>query len=204
VTDSKKKNKEKMFSATNIICYLRTGKRFKIDNIYVKSGTSYENGVAHSFPGKVEYRCIDEKEFKKSSLESNPTSYRLVIPRQKFVDPKYIILLALSTLTKKLNTIEAHVNNSNTESFYSMNTVEITRLSQKTIYALHLETYTIGNMLFKYGLMVDPTIKNIHCTKLHPSHTFINLEIEHPDPKSIILSAIGLIKKEIKNVETAF
>lgn len=197
------KNNEIIFSATNIICYLRPGKMLKITNIGIKSGTSYIDGAAYSFPGKMGYECIDVKESAKSSLIAEPTAYKLTIPRQKFVEPVHIVKLALSTLKYKLERIEQHVKN-NIEEFYSVDNVEITRMKDLTRYKLIGETYTIGNMLARYGYLSDPSMPHIHCIKKHPSHNYVFVEIHHPDPKSIMLQSIESCKKEITSVMSAF
>jgi DNA-directed RNA polymerase subunit L len=196
-------SKEEMFSPTQIICYLRPGKVMVIDNIHVKSGTSYADYVSHSFPGKIGFECIDEKELARSSLVATPTSYRITVPRQKFVDPKHIVKLALSTLLGKLDRIRGHVDG-NTDDFYSVDNVEITRIKELTRYKLIGETYTVGNLLSTYGYLSDSSITHIHCIKQHPSHNFVIVEIHHSNPKAIMLSAIDLSKKELNAVLSKF
>lgn len=203
-----KDSKEQLFSHTFIITYLRPGKRLVINNIHIKKGVSYKNGTMFSFPGKVGYSCIeleeDEKNGKeiKSSMECEPTTYRITIPRQKFIDPIQIIKLAVKTLGEKISSIERLIE-TNKENYYSSE-MEIIYTKNKGVYKIYNETYTIGNLLVRYGMNIDKTIKNIHCIKKHPSFDYILVELEHAEPRNIMLNAISTIKKELKNINDAF
>lgn len=208
---NEKKNKEDMFSETFILTYLRPGKRLTINNIYIVSGVSYKRNAAFSFPGKVTYKCletpynrVEDKDgvIPVSSMSYEPTKYRLGIPRQKFVDPVHIVKLALKTLNDKLDRIYRIVKNAN-ENFYSSE-MEINYLNNKASFKIFNETYTIGNLLSRYGLMVDNTITNIHCIKLHPSFNYVTVEIYHVTPQNIMISAIELVKKELKKIGESF
>ena len=203
-----KDRKEQMFSHTFIITYLRPGKKLVINNILIKKGISYKNGTMFSFPGKVKYSCIDLEDDEKSgekiksSMLCEPTKYRLTVPKQKFIDPVQIIKIAVKTLGEKISFIERLVD-TNTENYYSSE-MEIIYTKNKGSYKIYGETYTIGNLLVRHGMNVDKTIKNIHCIKKHPSFDYITVELEHAEPRKIMLNAISDIKKELKNINDAF
>lgn len=210
-SDSKKKNKEKMFSHTLILTYLRPGKRLRIKNIHIVAGTAYKKHAAFSFPGKVKYQMVnstteaktwDSKLLPSSSMNTEPTKYRLSIPRQKYVDPVHIVKMAVKTLNNKLDKIYRIVKD-NIEDFYSSE-MEINYMKDKAIFKIFNETYTVGNLLSKYGYLVDNTITNIHCIKLHPSFNYVSVEIHHADPQKIILLSIERIKKELDMIGGAF
>ena len=218
--DKKKKNekehKEKMFSETFILTYLRPGKRLVINNIHTTSGVSFKHSAAFSFPGKVTYKCLDlpdpstgEEEAKDgeviipaSSMMTEPTRYRLGVPRQKYIDPVHIVKMALKTLEGKLDRIHRVVKEAS-ENFYSSD-MEINYLKDRASFKIFGETYTVGNLLSRYGLMVDKTITNIHCIKLHPSFNYVTVEIHHASPQKIMLLAVDLVKEELKKIGAAF
>jgi DNA-directed RNA polymerase subunit L len=196
---------EVMFSGTFILTYLRPGKSLLIDNIHTKLGTSYQNGAAFSLPGKVGYKCLelsDDGSIPQSSMISEPTKYKLSIPRQKYVDPIHIVKMALKILNDKLDRIYKVVKE--TDGNYYSQHMEINYQKDKAIFKIFNETYTIGNLITKYGFLVDTTITNIHCIKMHPSFNYVNIEIHHPTPRDIMLISIDRVKKELFNIESAF
>jgi DNA-directed RNA polymerase subunit L len=198
-------NSELMFSGSFILTYLRPGKSLLIDNIHTTSGTSYQNGAAFSFPGKVGYKCLellDDGSIQQSSMVSDPTKYKLSIPRQKYVDPTHIIKMALKSLNDKLDRIYNIVKE--TDGNYYSQHMDINYQKNKAIFKIFNETYTIGNLITKYGFLVDTTITNIHCIKMHPSFNYVNIEIHHPTPRDIMLISIDRVKKELSNIESAF
>jgi DNA-directed RNA polymerase subunit L len=209
-------HKEKMFSETFILTYLRPGKRLVINNIHITAGVSFKNSAAFSFPGKVTYKCLDlpspstgdaegkdgEVIIPESSMMTEPTRYRLGVPRQKYIDPVHIVKMALKTLEGKLDKIHRVVKEAS-ENFYSSD-MEINYLKDRASFKIFGETYTVGNLLSRYGLMVDKTITNIHCIKLHPSFNYVTVEIHHVSPQKIMLLAIDLVKEELKKISAAF
>lgn len=209
IVESKKSGNEELFAGTFIVTQLRPGKRLTISNIYITSGVSYKNNASFSFPGKVAYKCLDmpkivNNKLSKSSMECTPTKYMLTVPRQKYTDPVHIVKMAIATIEKKLDNIYKIIINTNEDSTYSSD-MEITyHLNNRCVIKIFNETYTIGNLLSKYGYMVDKTIENIHCIKIHPSFDYIKIEIHHAEPKKIMLSSITLIKKELKRINDAF
>ena len=202
-----------MLSETVILTYLRPGKKLVIDNIYLLSGTSYKDNAAFSFPGKVSYKCLDihvdntdeknkDDNMFRSSMEHVTTKYKLGIYRQKYIDPIHIVKMALKNINIKLDNIYKIVKDAD-ENFYSSD-MEINYSKDRAVFKIFNETYTIGNLISRYGYMVDNTITNIHCIKLHPSFNYINIEIYHPSPKNIMILAIELIKKELDAIISAF
>lgn len=207
------KHKENMFSETFILTYLRPGKRLVINNIHTTSGVSFKHGAAFSFPGKVTYKCLDlpcpskvegkgEEVIPVSSMMTEPTRYRLGVPRQKYIDPVHIVKMALKTLEGKLDKIHRIVKDAS-ENFYSSE-MEINYLKDRASFKIFSETYTVGNLLSRYGFMVDKTITNIHCIKLHPSFNYVTVEIHHTSPQKIMLLAVELVKEELKKIGAAF
>lgn len=214
---NERKHKEKMFSDTFILTYLRPGKRLIINNIHIVSGVSYKKHAAFSFPGKVAYKCLDipdndrtdevkgkdgEVIIPSSSMTAEPTRYRLGVPRQKYIDPVHIVKMALKTLDDKLDRVYRVVKEAS-ENFYSSD-MEINYLKDRASFKIFGETYTVGNLISRYGLMVDKTITNIHCIKMHPSFDYVTVEIHHASPQKIMLLAIELVRKELKKIGSAF
>ena len=212
------------FDSTIALIELRPGRSLKINNITIKSGSVLEdNDASFSFDGNCRYSCMElpkvdyvkmlESRFKKSSekkeekikssMNCNPTTYRLEVFRQRFIEPVEIFKLALKTIDSKLNIIENFINqsidNKSDNKFYSTK-LEISKSNNITIFKLHGETETIGNLLVKYIYLIDPSISQIDCLHKHPTDKFVIIHIEHNDPKNITLLAIGNIKKEISKI----
>lgn len=212
IKEKKNKDDEKMFSETFILSYLRPGKHLIINNINIISGVAYKNNASFSFPGKVGYKCLDilgedkigpgGEIIKPSSMIIDSTKYRLSVHRQKYIDPVHIVKMALKTLNNKLDKIYKIVKETQ-ENFYSPE-MEINYLNGKANFKLFDETYTIGNLISKYGFYQDGTLTNIHCIKLHPSFNYVNIEIHHEDPRAIIMMSIEKIKKELSSIRSAF
>lgn len=207
IIETNKKIKEKIFSGTFILTYLRPGKFLQINNIHVQSGVAYKNGAEFSFPGKVKYKCLDLEnvdigEKNTSSMVAEPTTYKLTVPRQKFIDPVQIIKMALKTLDNKVVKIKKILED-NVDNFYSSE-MEIIYTKNSALFKIYGETYTIGNLLIRYGLDADKTITNIHCIHPHPSFDYINIKITHADPRKIMLMSIAAIQKELKNIGSEF
>ena len=209
--------KDEMFTGTNILTYLRPGKSLIISKITTKTGICNVDGPCFSFPGKVGFSCIDlEKmeydELKKngkinnmspvSSMDYEASSYRLSISRQKHIDPAQIVRLGLKTLSDRTSRLLKLVKQS-TGDTYNLD-IEITNSSDHTLFKIFGETYTIGNLICKYGLMVDKTMPNIHCIKLHPTFENINIYIYHSDPKEIMIMTLQNILKELSAIKSFF
>ena len=211
IINSEESNRdETMFTGSNILTYLRPGKNLSIHNIVIKNGVGYIDGPAYSFTGKVGYSCMelenmDENTNKTpiSSMNFEASTYRITVPRQKYIDPVQIIKIALKTLSKKMTHIFDIIDGSS-GNLYTSN-MEITYFPDgHALFKIYNETYTVGNLLFRYGMDVDNTVSNINCIKLHPLFNYINIEIYHPDPKNIILIAIENIQKELTVIGEAF
>ena len=190
------KNNDEEFMAPGInITDLRPGKTLKM-NLGVVSGS---NDASFSFPGNIQYSAINPS---KSSMEKDCTSYSITIPRQKYIDPINIVKMIMENLINRLNKIDKIVK-INKENFYSSE-MEIIYGENKGTFKIINETYTIGNLITKYGFIVDNTIKNIHCIKPHPSSKEITIEIHHKNPQKIIVDAIDYVKKEINTISKSF
>jgi DNA-directed RNA polymerase subunit L len=205
-------HKEKMFSETFILTYLRPGKSLFINNIHIISGVSFKHHAAFSFPGKIAYKCLDitdqperkdgEVIIPASSMTTESTVYRLGVSPQKYIDPVHIVKMAVKTLEDKLDRIHRIVKEAS-ENFYSSD-MEINYLKDRASFKILGETYTMGNLISRYGFMVDKTITNIHCIKLHPSFNYVTIEIHHAHPQKIMLLAIDMVKKELNKIGSAF
>lgn len=198
--DIVEQNGEKRKSDTFIVTYLRPLKRLTINNIQTVSGVAYLNGVAHSFPGKVMYECLDD--MKESSLNSDPSSFKLTLSPQKHTDPTHIIKMTLETILKKIQKVQKSVEESKGDLFSE--DIEISYVKGKGRFKLINETYTIGNLLSKYGYLSDKSIKKIHCVKPHPSSDHVIVEIHHDDPKKIMLLSTQAVVGEFNKILKAF
>jgi hypothetical protein len=195
-------SEDRMFSGTFVLTYLRPGKKITIEDIYVKSGISHKDGhVMYSFPGRVYYECLDTEELKKSSFMRKTQTYKLIIPKQKFVEPMFILKLALTTLIKKINTLEKIINSVNSD-FHSSHTlnIETNKLNGTTSYHLFTETSTLGQMLRRYIYEEIPDIEYVNEKKIETTHSYVVIIIRYPDPKKAILIGLDRSKKELNSI----
>jgi DNA-directed RNA polymerase subunit L len=205
-TDNADRSREVLFSKSFVLCDLRPGKTLKIDRIYLKKGVSYIDGAAHTFPGKIKYESLDDS--KSSSMNTDPTSYRLGIPPQKYVDPAHMVRMAADTLIDKLTRVMDVITTDDKravkiQTFYS-DTMEIIHADDRTSYKLMNETYTIGALLKQYCCGIDSSITNIHYNAPRHSAGPIIVNITHSEPNKIMLLAIESALKDINNVKRAF
>jgi DNA-directed RNA polymerase subunit L len=199
------KSTEDKFSQTFIIAELKPGREFKIKNIKIKSGIGFKDGAKFSFPDRVGYECLDLdiNDFK-SSMEVEPTQYKLTIKNQQFTEPRTIIKYAAKTLEQKLEVIGKLVEEYQSSSIRSSTKLEIYKDGTMTRYKIYDETYTIGNLIVKYIYDTDPSIKIVSCVKKFTSDKFIIINVKHPDADTLISKSIERAKKEINAVGIAF
>lgn len=217
-----KKNNNLSFDNTIALIELRPGCNIQINNITIKEGSVYEDDDASfSFDGNCRYKCMElnkidykkmlddrfkndiKREKNKSSMNCNPTTYRLEVSRQRFIEPSEIFKMALKTIDNKLNIIRGDIKQSmdvkNNEKFYSPK-LEIIKSNNITELKLKNETETIGELLVKYIYLIDTSILKLDCLHKHPTDKFIIIHIKYNDPKNIIVLAIDNIKKEISKI----
>lgn len=190
------------FSQSFIIADLEPGKRLQIKSIKLSKGVSFIDGTEYSYPSCVGYKCLDLDE-SKSSTEVSPKKFKLTVQKQQYEDPKYIVTLAAKTLEKKLNTLSDEINNYK-NTMRDTNKLEISEQNDATVYKIYDETYTIGNLIVKYGLELDPSIKKISCIKMFSSDNFILLTVKHSNVHDFVIKAINMAKDEIMTVGKAF
>jgi DNA-directed RNA polymerase subunit L len=188
-----------LMSGNFIVTYLRPNTSIIIDKINITTGIGYLNSAVYTFPGHTEFHCLDMDE-KKSSMLQHPNAYRLVVAHQSFIDPRDIVLLALTVLIDKLTMLESVVRNPVDDLSY----IEITELPGGIDLKIFNETYTIGNIISYYCYKVDPTISNVNCRKAHPTHNYITVEVYHSTPKQILVQSIEMAKNELIVIKGKF
>lgn len=215
IEDGKKQHNESLFAGSIILTYLSPGKKLHIKNIKPVVGTGYMDSMAYNtFPGKVEFECLDLKRMEDehkdkyvnvapiSSLESEPTMYRLGISYQKYIEPSRIIKQAANVLIGKTISIAETIEITD-GNIYTSDT-EITYTKEFGTFKIYNETYTIGHLLARYCMFVDSSIPNVSCVKPHTSDNFIVIKIYHSNSRSVMLSAIELVQKDLKTVSDSF
>jgi DNA-directed RNA polymerase subunit L len=198
---------EDKFSQSFIIAELNPGHTFKIISIKVKHGVGFKDGAAFSYPECVGYECLDieGKDDIKSSLEVEPTRYRLKVQKQQYANPKHIVKRAAKLLEQKLDVINKLINDSETGSIRGSDKLEINKeKGDLTTYKIYNETYTIGHLIVKYITEVDPSIEVVSCFKEFTSHDYILLKVGHSDADALVRKAIARAKKEIAVIGSAF
>lgn len=197
------KNTEGKFSQTFIIAELEPGKSIQVNNIVVKKGVAFKNGAKFSYPGVVAYECLDIDE-SKSTLETEPTKYKLSIQKQQYTDPKNIVKRAAKTLEEKLNTIDVLIRDHMKGNLRNSEKMEISEFGDKTEYKIYDETYTIGNLVVKYTLDIDPSIEKISCNRKFTFDNFIIISVYHSDANAVILKGVSRAKQEVVAVGAVF
>lgn len=199
---------EDKFGHTFVIADLNPGHEFKINPIKVKSGAGFKDGAAFSYPERVGYECLDiegkdDSEIK-STLEVEPTKFRLTVQNQQQDDPRNIVKRAAKTLEQKLDVISRLISTSESSSIRSSNKMEISKTKDNVNYKIYDETYTIGNLIVKHIVDIDPSIEAVSCFKEFTSHDFIILKVAHTNANDIVKKAIEQAKKEVMAVGNAF
>lgn len=195
-TDSLKPNlhkKNKYFSEKISICSLNPGEYICMDNIQINTTTGKENGRVSL--GCVGYEVINH-DMNQSSMNSNPTSFRLSLKiHGQYDNPIVPLQKTVESLKKRLDRINDGLikekENKTEQSIY--------HVTEYNTFKLHIsnEKYTIGPLLKRYIFLLDPTIKHIGVRIEHPIKNNMILDIQHADPKKICMDAIDRIKKDL-------
>lgn len=196
--DSKDK-KNIMFDKTFILTYLRPNCFIDIKNISIITNKACNDSACFSYPGLITMSCLDAG---KSNMNTEPSKYRLIIPRQTWIDPINILKEIIQILLGKIEFLRSNMEDIKTDIITEY--ISISYTSEKITLIIENESYTIGNLIVDYSMKVDNTIQKAHCIRRNPTDKNIEIEITHPNPRSIILSAIVLIKKELLSINSAF
>ena len=125
------------------------------------------------------------------------------ISPKKYVSPVNIIKSTLDMLISKIQQVK-HIAEKASGDYHSEN-IEITQISDmKLVYKIKKETHTIGQLIRKYCLLVDPTIVNIHCPPQDFSVNRAVINITHAEPEKIMLIALTRIIKDLNTLKLAF
>lgn len=194
--------KEGMFCGAIEIARLRPGKNLLIPDIRVKSGIKWKDGTYHSFNGKIGFKCLDlDEKNPKSSMTEFPTRYKITIPRQKYIEPTYIVKMACQSLIKRLGVVYDAIND-NAENYYSEK-IDIIYESNKMTCKIHGETDQIPLLMKRYTYEHDKSALLATPDKLQTSSPAVYI-INHVDPRKITLIGIKTAMSELKNVYNAF
>ena len=178
----------------NIICWhtikiadLRPGCFLQVNNISVSIGTAATDAF-YSFSGRVCYEQLSDD------------SYKIVIPRQTWVNPLYIVELTVNKLESMIDNAYNIINDIKTDTVSSEASVSFA--PGQATYKFENQSYTLGNLLVEYCQIIDKKITNIHCIRHHTSYKYIEVGIRHTEPREVLLSAIKLIKKELVTIKS--
>lgn len=202
----------KYFSDKITICELDRGRYLNISDIDIQQNKNYElsvGGLISSFkyiPIKYEKNLMaTSKSNPPTSLMTHPSEYRLGFSMNNILtSPIYIIKLTCQELTTRLVTIKKGIEDSDKEIPYYSDVLEITKPKKVTQYKIIGESWTIGNLLFRYGYDVDPSIPLIKSRNEHALTHSIIIDIIHPDSQKLLITAIDNIIADINVVFEAF
>lgn len=186
--------KEKYMSQTICIEKLKPGKSLSIKKIEPEIGNSYLNGARFSYPGKVMYEVIGD--IKESCMVKDPTSYKLTLGQQRFIDPKIMVRQSIIEIKKSLSNLKNFTNN-------KLFSVKYHTKSSATIKLIN-ETVQLCNCVCKYIYKLDPTIEYIAAENPHVEYNYSHIKIKHSNIQSIVKKAVIILEKDLDKVCSAF
>lgn len=180
-------SKSNLIMAGIQICDINAGKALILNNITIKTSYGYNN--ARCSIGRVEYHIEekhpDESELLKSSAASVPTKFKITIDLPGIYDGVSMLKLLISTLIERIDAIDL---NRSKEAF---GTFSLT---------IPNESHSIGYLLARYIYDLEPSIDYVAPRTIHPSIREVVVDVRHPDPKTIINTALHKIKTDFSKM----
>lgn len=202
-----------LFSHTIPLMYLKPSCYIKITKIRSTLSIGREN-ACHTLPGRMGYKCIEldhadsriargEKLQIKSSLNVHPTMYQLTVPWQRWIEPRRVVQMITESLTAKLTKIKTSIAEASQVPYYS-GVVDIYIEHGAHIFKLHNETQTVGSLMSRYAYELDPSVKNVSCSREHESHEYVIVRVKHGGALELMLRAVDVALAEVKAIDDAF
>lgn len=169
------------------ICSINASYSLTIDNITVSESYGYSNGRVAI--GRVSYEILDQDMQNISSVNADPSKFKLTLEVPGIINPKEIIIKAIDSICNRLDNID-----------YSLAKIEY------NIYKLLIpnESHTIGRLLETYIFKIMPTIDFVAMRESHPSKRECTIDIKHPEAEQLCKQAVAMIKKEYLSIKNNF
>ena len=217
ITDDKGKelNSDDYFSGNIPMIQLRSDKFLNINNITITTGYGKEDSGKFCLLSNVSYEILDvipyeESKFEKkgeSSLNSNPSHFKIGFTTHRNIDPENVIHLCCNGIIERLTVIQKEISNvKSEETIYFSDLLELEIKNNIKIYHFKGEFWTIANIIARYCYLEFPAIKFVCANIIHPSNEESIVKIIHPNSLNIltaaiknIISDINILKKNFKN-----
>lgn len=204
---------EDYFNGNIPIIKLRSDKMLSINNITIVKGCGKQDSGKFSPLANISYEILDvvpfeESIYKKkgeSSLNSNPTHFKMSYTTYGNIKINKIMDLCCDEISTRLNTIHKELLNINSnDSIYFSSLVNLKTYNEMKIFTLKGEFWTIANVIARYCYLEFPSIKFVCASISHPSNEEAMIKIIHSNSIKLLLTAIKNILADIDILKKSF
>jgi DNA-directed RNA polymerase subunit L len=169
------------------ICNINSQNTLVVSDIIVTTSYGYDNGRCS--PGRVSYEIINHDLENNSSINSNPTDFKIGFEVSGVYNPDELIVLGIDELLSRLNRIDFN-----------------DFIIEFGVYKLHIigETHTIGRLISRYIFDILPSIDYCAMRIIHPSKRECVIDVRHPEGEKLVKQAIVNIVKDLTIIKNAF
>jgi hypothetical protein len=206
-----------IFSTNICIAKLRPGKRLRVAKMQLVKGKCLDDSNKFRLTQSEYYEILDVKPLLvekygkiegKSSLEVNPSSFRIGFSTYRNIDPKNVIDKVCDSLIGRLDKIRRGL-----ESIQIVDSGNITLSNFSEEISIELvgdvyhviiddEYWTMGNLISRYCYILDPENIAFVCPSIE--HTQVEraiIKIKHPQVKEILIDAIAKAVADLSNIK---
>lgn len=214
---SDKKNKkyanEKYFSLNIPLMQLRSNTTLKVSDISVVKGLGKNDAGKFCLLANMSYEILDIQPFEeskyetrgKSSLNSNPSHFKLSYKTHRNIDPKKIMILCCNAIADRMIAIQKELACIKSDDvIYFSDLIELEIRGDVKLYHFKGEYWTIANIIARYCYIEFKEIKFVCPCIIHPSKEESVVKIKHPDSLKILNMAINHILADVAIVKKAF
>jgi DNA-directed RNA polymerase subunit L len=189
------------FRKTIIIYHLRPMCFVNIKQINIVSGIGRHNSGKFIPVSNIGYEILDVKPVThskyvtkgKSSLNSNPTQFRISATTHGNMDIKKFIIKCCESIIYKFSNINKELDEVKDDDVYFSPSINIETKEDIKIFHFIGEYWTISNIMSRYCYLIDTDITFVCTSIVHPSIEESMVKIKHPQPRKLLMSAIKKI-----------
>jgi DNA-directed RNA polymerase subunit L len=192
---------------------LLPGRALKV-NITIEWGSNLSHASFSNFSGlqfwPLEYLKSENviKDDLPRSTTVHPTDYRLGFTCENFVEPLKAARMGWESIRESLITADRNIEDFESQKSvipYLSTGLNVTHTKgDVTRYEFFNETYTLGNLIYRYSYMVDPTVEYMFAGDDHPEDRSILVKIRHKEHSKLLRAGIAKALKDVEICVKAF
>ena len=148
-----------------------------------------------------------EKDLPRSATV-NPKNYRLGFTCENFIDPSVAARLGWQTIHDHLTRADKSIQEfekQNSTIPYLSGMLNVTLVEGNVVrYEFFNETYTLGNLIYRYSYNEDPSIEYMLAGDDHPEDKSILIKIRHKEHSKLMRAGIAVALKDVAECIKSF